>query len=58
MLLHPFGSDWSSNVIEVVVGESDSIDHPDKSVCVRIVGGSTAGIEGNRLVSSVEKEKM
>jgi len=42
----------------VVVGESDSIDHPDRSVWVRIVGGTSGGMCGNKEVSSVEEEKM
>ena len=57
MELQPFGSDWSSSVICVVVGERASIDQPKRSVWTRIVPSAGGGIEGNKVVLSVEDEK-
>ena len=58
LLVQPFGSDCSSNVNKVVVGESASIAKPWRSTCVRIVLASTGGMLENKLGSSAEKEKM
>ena len=49
---HPFGSDWSRRVSDVVVGDSASMAHPCRSVCVRMMFGSGGGILGNRCGSS------
>lgn len=56
LFVHPFGSDCSTSVTWVVLGERASIDHPWRSIWVRMMMGSTGGIEGNRPWSSVENE--
>lgn len=53
---HPFGSDWSSNVNKVVVGESASIAQPWRSTWVRIIVGSDGGMVRKMCLSSVENE--
>ena len=58
LFVQPFGSDCSSNVSSVVVGESASIAKPWRSTCVRMVLASIGGMWGNRFGSSAEKEKM
>ena len=57
LLVQPLGSDCSSKVNRVVVGESASIAKPWRSTCVRIVLASIGGILENKLGSSAEKEK-
>lgn len=52
---HPLGSDCSRRVTWVVLGDRDSIDHPWRSIWVRMTVGSVdGGMQGKSVVSSIE----